>query len=112
MRKANVTIGLLVLALVGSNAWWAYQVLDAGVTATYRDAALDDHQEALAQALAILPIVADPEATPEEVLAAAKGLSRTSVSFEKEGFLWIGGLGLKFSPGGRLVEAVPSWSPF
>ena len=107
-----MTIGLLVLALIGSNGWWAYQALDAGVTATYLDVALQDHHEALAQALAILPVVADPEATPAEVLEAAKESARSADSFEKDGYLWVGGLGLKFSSEGRLEEIVPSWSPF
>jgi hypothetical protein len=31
--------------------------------------------------------------------------------FEKDGFVWVGSLGLKFDESGRVVEAVPAWQP-
>jgi hypothetical protein len=112
MRKSTVAIGVLAASLIGSNAWWAYHALDSGVTLMYADASLQEHHEALAQALAILPVAASPDADPNQVLMAAQRAARYPDSFEKDGFTWVGRLGLRFNESGRLIEAVPSWSPF
>ena len=112
MNKSRVAILVLALALIGSNAWWAYRAVDAGVTAGYHEASFREHHQALAQAIAILPVAANPDATPAQVLEAAKQAARTSNTFEEDGFVWVGQLGLKFSGAGRLLEVKPSWSPF
>jgi hypothetical protein len=54
LRKFQVAIGLLLPALVASNVWWAYRVLDAGITHTYMRASFDTTSEALTQSLAVL----------------------------------------------------------
>jgi len=112
MGATRVTISALALALVVSNSWWLYGAIDRGVTATYREVTLQEHHEALAQALAILPVVAAPGATQQEVLAAAQAAVDGPDSFEKDGFVWVGRLGLKFDSSGRLAEVETSWSPF
>ncbi len=112
MNKHRVTILALSLLLVASNAWWAYNALNAAVTAGYREASFHEHHEALAQALAILPVAARPQVTSAQILESAKQAARTSESFEKDGFVWVGHLGLRFSEAGRLLEAKPAWSPF
>ena len=72
----------------------------------------ENHRVALAQALAIMPVVVRPDATRTEILEAARRQAQHPDSFEKEGFVWIGRLGLKFDANGRLVEVKPAWSPF
>jgi hypothetical protein len=105
-------IVLLTTALIASNAWWAYRVLDAAVSYSYRQDSLRLNQEALSQALEVIKVASRSDATREEVIAAA---ARTAAApgepFEKEGYVWVGSLGLRFADDGRLVEAVPSWSP-
>jgi hypothetical protein len=51
-------------------------------------------------------VVAEPGATREPVLEAAG-----SEPFEKDGFVWVGHLGLRFDDDGRPLEAVPSVEP-
>jgi hypothetical protein len=40
MRKTTAAIVILVIALVVTNSWWAYAVIDSGVTLTYREDSL------------------------------------------------------------------------
>jgi hypothetical protein len=106
MRKYRVTISVLLVAFILSNAWWACRSLDAGITHTYMRASFDTTSEALAQALAILQVVGRPDATRDQVLAAAQ-LPKDAVGpFEKNGYVWVGQLGLKFNEKGRFVKAV------
>ena len=109
MSKSSIVIVLLLVALLASNAFWFYAAIDLGITATYRETVLEEHREALWQTLAMLPHVASDAAGREAVLAAAA--QGGDEAFEKEGFVWIGRLGLRFDPAGRLIEVVPTWDP-
>ena len=106
----KVVVGILVILLVGSNVWWAYQVLDRAVTASYRETAFQEHREALSQALAVLPHAAQC-ATRDDVIAAARQAAGDE-GFEKDGFVWIGRLGYRFDGKGRLTAIETSWSPY
>jgi hypothetical protein len=111
MSKIKLTIVLLSIALVASNVWWACRLLDAGVTQTYLGVSLDDNKEALNQTLSLLPIVANPNASRAKIILAAQAPIKNSESYEKDGFVWIGKIGLKFNERGRLVEVSRAWSP-
>lgn len=112
MKKSTVAIVLLSVALVGSNIWWAYGALDAGITYTYQQDSLQRSQEALKQSLAVIK-ASGQGATKDAVLAAAiSSAEGVTEPFEKEGYIWVGSIGLRFSEGGHLKEAIPSWSPF
>ena len=111
MGKAKIAIIVLAVALLLSNAWWAFRLFDAGVTQTYMGVNLDDHREALTQALTLLPVVARPGVTRGEVLAAARLPGDKVDAFEKDGFVWIGKIGLKFGAHGQVVEAKRAWEP-
>ena len=104
MNKTKITIIVLVATFVLSNAWLAFRLLDAGVTISYMQVSLDDNKKALGQTLALLPVVAQPGVTREDILSTAKLGSDKFDSFEKDGFLWIGSIGIKFSDSGQLVE--------
>ena len=110
MRTSSVIA--LVLVLVASNAWWAYNTLDCGIATTYREHAFDDHRKALIQSLAVLPVAARVDSTPEEVVEAARSAIDSAEPFEKDGFMWVGRVGFRFSPSRRVVEAAPAWDPF
>lgn len=109
MRKSTVAITLLSVALIASNAWWAYQALDAGVSYTYQGISLEENQQGLSQTLAIINVAAAQGASRAEVVAAAQKAWPSSEPFEKEGYLWVGRLGLRFNEAGQLVEAVPAF---
>ncbi len=89
MMRPALAISALAVALIGSNAWWAYRNLDAGVTATYRQVSLEDHRTALAQVLAILPIAVRPGATRAEIFGG--GSTRRQDGALRERRLCVGG---------------------
>jgi len=91
-------------SLVGSNAWWLYNTLDFGVTHTYAMQVYDEQEQALSQALSLLPVAVRPNATRDAVIAAARR-GRDEFVFDKDGFTWVGRLGLRFDADGRLLEA-------
>ena len=110
LSKIRLIIVLLTVALIASNVWWAYRLLDAGVTYNYMEVALEDNKQSLRQALALLPVVARPGVTRAEILEAAHLPEDSFAPFEKEGFVWVGKIGLKFNEQGQLVEASRAWS--
>jgi len=106
VSKVTVFICALLVSLVSSNLWWAYRTLDAGVTQTYARASEEATSEALAQALAILPVVAKAGATRSQVVTAARLPSDQIEPYEKEGYVWVGQLGLKFGVQGQFEKAI------
>ena len=107
MKQPRVIISLLSLSLILSNAWWAYQALDVGISYTYLQKSFRGKSALLAQTLSMLPVAADPNASKAEVIAAAQMLDGQT-PHEKEGFVWVGQLGLRFDNEGRLVEVIDS----
>lgn len=105
VRVAHVSAIGLAIALVGSNLWWGYRALDFGLSSTHQEVELEHTKEALSQMRAVLVAVADGTETRGEVLEAARSGAFASdpVQFEKEGYVWIGRIGLAFNADGRLV---------
>lgn len=112
MSRTRVLILALVLTLLASNAWWAYHAVDSAVTASHRYTTLREHREALAQALAVLPVASRPGATRTQILDAARGAAPSLEPFEKDGLTWIGQLGFRFPDDGTLLDVRPAWEPF
>jgi hypothetical protein len=109
MKRTTIAILLLGAALVVTNVGWAYRALDCGVTVAYQSDSLGMHERALAQALAILR-ASSPQAKREDIVVSAAAATGATEPFEKDGYLWVGDLGLRFSETGRLVDVVPAWS--
>ena len=110
-RRPRFLIGALVAALVGSNLWWAYLVVDAGAAQADVDENLRRSEESLDRALGALLVAARPGASRDQILAAAR-LPRDAsakLQLDEEGFVWIGRLGLRFDSNGRLVAARKGW---
>ena len=59
---------ILGILLVVSNVWWVYVTFDNAITASYRDDQMRWNQEALSDALALVPAV-QPMAGKSEVTA-------------------------------------------
>lgn len=106
MRKPIIAIALLLVSLVATNVWWAYWVVDAGVSYTYLRASYEDSQRALSQALAIIEVVGDGSASRDQIVQAAQGAQLSWEPFEHDGYLWVGRLKLRFNESGYLIEAV------
>ena len=111
MAKSMVAIVILVFALVGTNAWWAVNAFDTGISRSYERVSLEDNEAALSQAIAVISELANPKSSRESIIQAAAGPVGDSSSFEKDGFVWVGSVGLRFDESGRLLEVVPGWGP-
>jgi hypothetical protein len=81
-------------------------MLDAGVTKTYARASQETTSELLTQTLAISPVVGKKGATRNEIVTAARVPNDRTEPYEKEGFVWVGQLGLKFNTRGQFKKAV------
>ena len=110
---ARTKIGLLLLAatLLVSNLWWAFQLFDSGVTKSYMAVSLEDNRIALDQAIAVAKEASRADATQDSIVRAATLSGTHTEPFEKDGFLWIGRIGLKFQDDGTLQDVVRAWSP-
>ena len=106
MKKNTVAISLLVVTLVVSNAWWAYITVDTGITHTYQAVSFEETQQALSQALAIIKVSSSPTVTRAQIIEASEKAWSAGEPFEKDGYLWVGRLGLRFDKKGNLIEAI------
>ena len=105
MKSSTTAVVALAILLVLSNIFWAYRLLDAGISYTYLESSFETANNAALQALAILPEVASPSVTRQSIIDAAIRARPGSDVFEKEGFVWVGAIGLRFDENGRLAEA-------
>ena len=99
---------VLLALLVATNAWWLFQVIDDGVTEHYRSEQLREYSEAFRQLKQLLPVV-EPSLPKSEVVTRAEALYE-SESFEKDGCVWVGLLGLQFNEDDRLIHVSPIWN--
>lgn len=88
-----------------------FQLFDAGVTATYMNDSLIMNKKALSQTVKIIPIVARQNAGREHIISAAMLDGDTSKPYEKDGFVWVGMIGLKFDNQDKLISVERAWSP-
>ncbi|MEX2498473.1 MAG: hypothetical protein WD397_06315 [Wenzhouxiangellaceae bacterium] len=92
-------------ALVLSNVFWIYNTIDFGITHTYAMQSCEESSKALEQLISLLPIAIQSQHTREAILSASR-VRGDEVVFEKHGLTWVGGLGLRFSDEGKLVEVI------
>ncbi len=106
MPRFKLVVGILTGLLVATNVWWAYRVLDGGITLTYLRASYDTSETQLATARAVIDALVQEGATRESIIRAAKAASNNAEPYEKNGAVWVGQLGLRFSPEGRLTKVI------
>ena len=106
MKRSTIAILCLTVALIASNAWSVYKIVDVGVTLHYANDELRETQAALSQSLAIVKATSAPGVSRLQIVEAAKKASPGFEPFEKDGYLWVGHLGLQFDASGRLVDVV------
>jgi hypothetical protein len=112
MRKPSYLVVALIVALVATNAFWLYKTVDSGVSYSYSNDSYQGARSTASQALAILPVVARSGSSQSEVVAAAANAGGGADPFEKDGYTWVGHIGLKFDADGRLIEAKPNVDHF
>ena len=106
MPRFKLVVGMLIGLLIATNIWWAYQVLDGGITLTYLRASYDTSTTQLATARAIIDAQAQDGASKESIIRAAQAAAKDTEPYEKNGAVWVGQLGLRFSSEGRLTKVV------
>lgn len=87
-----------------------YRFLDNAITRSYQSAALEERQQALSQAFAIVKANGSFSPSRASVIAAAHAARPAVEPFDKDGYLWVGRLGLRFIQAGQLVEAAAARS--
>jgi hypothetical protein len=104
MRQPRTLLLALIAALIGSNAWWAYQAIDAGITRTYAEISAAETRQALAQTKALVRTMAKGSYTKQALMEAARQPVPEMEPFEKDGVVWIGQIGLKFDAAGTFLQ--------
>ena len=99
---------VLVVLLVVSNAFWLYNSIDTAITLSYRDQQVHELDASLTQAQQLLPVAFGSPGKESFVAAAMQILEQDS--FDKDGCIWIGGLGFKFNENETLEHVSRSWS--
>ncbi len=112
MKRSTIAILALSAALVATNMFWLYKLVDAGISYTYLQTSYDDARGTALQALALLPEVARQSTNREAAIDAVQRVQPQAMPFEKDGFVWVGDIGLRFDSAGRLLEARPAVEPF
>jgi hypothetical protein len=110
MNRSKIIILVLLILLIATNVWWAFQAFDHGITITYTIGSLDDHKQALDQALMIIPEITSGRGSREEIINSMESRFGLSDGLNKDGYIWIGKLGLRFDDSGKLLEVQPAWN--
>lgn len=77
---------------------------------TYSKVSLEDHKQALDQTFSIFPLVASGRGSREDIIKSMETEFGISDGFEKDGFFWIGKIGLRFDKNGKLLEVERVWN--
>jgi len=104
---ATITI-ILAVALILTNGWWFFGTMNSVVTDKYQGQMLYERAEMLKDFIAVSPELAAGKSKEEIVSLAEAALGEES--YEKEGAVWVGWLGLVFNENDELVEVIPTWS--
>lgn len=108
ISRSTVIITSLLLLLVGSNLYWIYAGLDQAVTEKYNEQMLYERLEALAASQKVILNIGADHSREELVSRVSLALSPQSDAFEKDGWVVIGWVQLRFDETGRLVEVGPN----
>jgi hypothetical protein len=108
-KSVKITIFILTVLLLGSNAWWIYQSIDDGVSLTYTAVSIDDSTQALDQTLSVVPLLASGQTSQEELITHLQQQFGLDDGFEKDGLYRIGRIGLRFNDGRKLIDIQRAW---
>ncbi len=111
LTKQTLAISGLAVALLSTNSLWAMHAFKQAVAVGDLQQQVDDASALLDQALAVLPVVADEEASQEEVIAAAQPVGAAIAPVERDGFIWVEHLGMRFDDEGRLISVTTGDAP-
>lgn len=104
MNRKKVALAAVITGLLITNLLAAHAAVDCGISLTYLDDSTTHTSMALQQTQAILPLVAKGADRQTIVQAVQATQANPAAPFEKDGYLWVGELGLKFDQDGHFLE--------
>ena len=97
----KLAIVILVILLLGSNAFWIYQIIDQSITLSYRDQRVYELDATTRQLVDTLMDVGETVPRGEMIEIATR---HTQVeAFDKDGCTWVGWIGFRFNASNELV---------
>ncbi len=110
MKKTTISIIILLFLLLSTNILWFLNTIDISITHKYQDMVLYELKNSKKQAVNMLEDTLQ-DRNKSEIKAIAEKYTDFD-SFEKEGCVWIGWYGFKFSKSGKLegIETDESYS--
>ena len=114
MKRILYIVLLLLLAglLVASNSWWFYQTLDRASIEKYHGQMLYERLHALTALQKVVPGLASSLPREEVVRRVEAALEADPQdTFEKDGWVVIDWVHLRFNQSDQLVELGPDYSP-
>lgn len=87
--KSKLAIIFLVIALIGTNAYWFIVVLDQGITQTYMESSLEMSQKQYEQSVILSNLALNGLSSEEAINRIGKDIDGFE-PFIKEGCIWAG----------------------
>ncbi len=106
--RIHVAYNLVVILLLGACGYWFYGGIDTGVTLMYRDQQVYELEGTRKQLMASIPVLLQ-DVDKATIVREMEKIAEDE-AMEKDGCTWVGWVGLKFTPEGRLLHVSPSWS--
>ena len=106
--KTHVAYSVVIVLLLGVCAYLLYACIDTGVTLMYRDQQVYQLEGTRKQLMASLPVLL--QAIDKTTIVREMEKIAEDEAMEKDGCTWVGWVGLKFTPEGRLLHVSPGWS--
>lgn len=98
---SKIAVGVCLILLVISNAFWLHAAIDDGVTQKYEGQVIYELSNSKKQAEGMLGKALAGKNKVEVTTLASQFTDLEP--FEKDGCLWVGWYGFKFNPDGELV---------
>ncbi len=111
MNRSIFTILLLFAWLAASNVFWVIKLNNGVAEHVLMRSSLDAARKVALQSFAVISEAASENATRQSVIDAAVRVRPGTDPYVKEGFVWIGDIGLRFDEGDKLIEAKSAADP-
>jgi hypothetical protein len=102
MKIWRISFFIALLALIVTNAFWLFSVIDSGVTYTYQQASLDDKEKAV-DMLGALIVKGGQKYTKSDVLHILRQANKEALFVEEENLIDVEGVKFIFQ-NGKLSE--------
>ncbi|MBI5550806.1 MAG: hypothetical protein HY911_04805 [Desulfobacterales bacterium] len=106
MKKTKIFIAFLLIALILSNAIWAYGFLNLWLISEYQEGFVKARDLIIDQMYSVVPIIATGKATREEIVSAAQLNGTLSIGNQNKSYVQVGPLTFKFDKDDNFLEIV------